>query len=70
MYNLEVISNDTYHLYGVMNHTSNVTLAVGIPSDTVISFDVTLDRMYLDKREQEEMRGEEDAQETSRGEGE
>jgi hypothetical protein len=47
MYKLEVITNDTIRLVGVMNHTANVVKSLGIAADTIVSFDVTLDRMYL-----------------------
>jgi len=45
MYHLEVINNDTYRLYGVMNHTKDVAWCEGIPVDTLVTWDVTLSRI-------------------------
>eukprot|EP00026_Physarum_polycephalum_P012283 Phypoly_transcript_12576.p1 GENE.Phypoly_transcript_12576~~Phypoly_transcript_12576.p1 ORF type:complete len:357 (+),score=43.23 Phypoly_transcript_12576:62-1072(+) len=44
MYGLQVIDDNTYRLYGKMNHTER-TINDTIPIDTVVSWDVTLNRI-------------------------
>jgi hypothetical protein len=45
MYGLDVINNDTYRLYGMMNQTANVKVCQGIPIDTIITWNVTISRI-------------------------
>lgn len=44
---MTALNNNTYLVTGHMNHTANQAVNIGIPATTVLSWDLTINRMYV-----------------------